>query len=52
MTVTQHYAADFTVFDVVVIIVFKNKNGAADWPSRVLMSSKGPRAEGAFIWTG
>ena len=51
MTVTQHYAADFTVFDVAGIIVNNNKNGTADWPSRVILSSKGPKAEG-FIWTG
>ena len=46
------------VFDVVVIIVIKNKNGAADWTvpfSAVIpdqigdQSSKGPRAEGSTI---
>ena len=40
------------VFDVVVIIVINNKTGRPIGPSRIILSSKGPRAEGSITVPG
>ena len=40
------------VFDVAGIIVINNKTGRPIGPSRIILSSKGPRAEGSITEPG